>query len=55
MKIVKIKFHVVMILIIRKQYNMNSGYEPVDVVFAFGQHQHNKIKLSCCKTCRDIF
>ena len=35
MKIVKIKFHVVMILIIRKQYNMNSGYEPVDVVFCF--------------------
>ena len=27
MKIVKIKFHVVMISIIRKQYNMNSGYE----------------------------
>ena len=35
MKIVKIKFHVVMISIIRKQYNMNSGYEPVDVVFCF--------------------
>ena len=32
MKIVKIKFHVVMISIIRKHYNMNSGYEPVDVV-----------------------
>lgn len=35
MKIVKIKFHVVMISIIRKQYNMNSGYESVDVVFCF--------------------
>lgn len=35
MKIGKIKFHVVMISIIRKQYNMNSGYEPVDVVFCF--------------------
>lgn len=35
MKVVKIKFHVVMISIIRKQYNMNSGYEPVDVVFCF--------------------
>ena len=35
MKIVKSKFHVVMISIIRKQYNMNSGYEPVDVVFCF--------------------
>lgn len=35
MKTMKIKFHVVMISIIRKQYNMNSGYEPVDVVFCF--------------------
>ena len=35
MKTMKIKFHVVMISIIRKQYNMNSGYEPVDVVFYF--------------------
>lgn len=35
MKTVKIKFHVVMISIIRKQYNINSGYEPVDVVFCF--------------------
>ena len=50
MKIGKIKFHVVMISIIRKQYNMNSGYEPVDVVFCF----LDNIKLSCCKTCRDI-
>lgn len=35
MKTVKTKFHVVIISIIRKQYNMNSGYEPVDVVFCF--------------------
>lgn len=35
MKAVKIKFHVVMISIIRKQYNMNSDYEPVHVVFCF--------------------
>ena len=35
MKTVKIKFHVVMISIISKQYNMNSDYEPVDVVFCF--------------------
>ena len=35
MKAVKIKFHVVMISIISKQYNMNSDYEPVDVVFCF--------------------
>lgn len=35
MKTMKIKFHVVMISIIRKQYNMNSGYESVDVVFCF--------------------
>lgn len=45
MKIVKIKFHVVMISIIRKQYNMNSGYEPVDVVFCFLDNI-NTIKLS---------
>ena len=35
MKTMKIKFYVVMISIIRKQYNMNSGYDPVDVVFCF--------------------
>ena len=46
MKIVKIKFHVVMISIIRKQYNMNSGYEPVDVVFCF-LDTINTTKLSC--------
>ena len=45
MKIVKIKFHVVMISIIRKQYNMNSGYEPVDVVFCFVDNI-NTTKLS---------
>ncbi len=45
MKIVKIKFHVVMISIIRKRYNMNSGYEPVDVVFCFLDHI-NTTKLS---------
>lgn len=45
MKIVKIKFHVVMISIIRKQYNMNSGYEPVNVVFCFLDNI-NTIKLS---------
>ena len=45
MKAVKIKFHVVMISIIRKQYNMNSGYEPVDVVFCFLDNI-NTIKLS---------
>ena len=45
MQIVKIKFHVVMISIIRKQYNMNSGYEPVDVVFCFLDN-NNTTKLS---------
>ena len=35
MKIVKIKFHVVMISIIRKQYNMNSGYVLPDVFVCF--------------------
>lgn len=45
MKAVKIKFHVVMISIIRKQYNMNSDYEPVHVVFCFLDNI-NTIKLS---------
>lgn len=58
MKAVKIKFHVVMISIIRKQYNMNSGYEPVDVVFCFVDNI-NTAKLSFCvvrlaETSRDI-
>ena len=47
MKTVKIKFHVVMISIISKQYNMNSGYEPVDVVFCFLDNI-NTMKLSFC-------
>ena len=58
MKIVKIKFHVVMISIIRKQYNMNSGYEPVDVVFCFLDNI-NTTKLSfvvrLAETSFDIF
>ena len=47
MKTVKIKFHVVMISIISKQYNMNSDYEPVDVVFCFLDNI-NTTKLSFC-------
>ena len=59
MKTMKIKFHVVMISIIRKQYNMNSGYEPVDVVFCFLDNI-NTIKLSfrvvrLAETSSDIF
>ena len=58
MKAVKIKFHVVMISIIRKQYNMNSDYEPVDVVFCFLDNI-NTTKLSfrvvrLAETSRDI-
>ena len=59
MKAVKIKFHVVMISIISKQYNMNSDYEPVDVVFCFLDNI-NTIKLSfrvvrLAETSFDIF
>lgn len=58
MKAVKIKFHVVMISIIRKQYNMNSDYEPVHVVFCFLDNI-NTTKLSLrvvrlAETSRDI-
>lgn len=59
MKAVKIKFHVVMISIIRKQYNMNSDYEPVHVVFCFLDNI-NTTKLSfrvvrLAETSFDIF